>query len=275
MSSSRSSSSSPEPATLHEITKKLAGKKKKTKEAQADSAVDPHGKDKGQNPNWDYKPPEGYKAMNLKVDKGPFDWDSIKDDDNLELWVVRVPDGLKPKYLQEAKVELSTSSSKTARLGSIDRKSTIYDIWNLGEDGEDTVGGEELRGVSTLVPRSKHAGRLFQAPKPIARRLVVAARSPLPTPQSSPDSHVVSHENPPRPKYPLDLLTHRFMPLGSLARVEDDANIDVTASLIARPLKSLKDGARKRKEDGEAPKKKRKGELGSPTKKSKKPKVAS
>ncbi|KAH9857526.1 hypothetical protein C2E23DRAFT_865355 [Lenzites betulinus] len=274
MSSSGSSSSSPEPASLREISKKSTGKKKTTKEAQAASAVDPHGKDEGKNPNWDYKPPEGYKPMNLKVDDSPFDWDTIKDDDNLELWVVRVPDSLKPKYLQEAKLESSSSPSKTARIGSIDRKSTTYDVWNLGEDEADAIGGEELLGVSALLPRSKHSGKLFQAPKPIARRLVVSARPTLPTPQSSPEPHVISHENPPRPTYSKDLLTHRFMPLGSLAPVEDDATMDVDVPPAIQPSKSLKESAKKGKEDGEAPKKKRKSALDSP-KKPKKPKAAS
>ena len=57
--------------------------------------VDTHGKNEGDHPNWDYKPPDGYKAMNMKVDEGPFDWDSIKDNDDLELWIVRVPDGVR------------------------------------------------------------------------------------------------------------------------------------------------------------------------------------
>ena len=94
MSSSRSSSSSPEPESIREIVKKSKPKQKKTKEAQDASVVDKHGKNEGDNPNWDYKPPDGFKAMNMKVDEGPFDWDAIKDNDDLELWIVRVPDGV-------------------------------------------------------------------------------------------------------------------------------------------------------------------------------------
>ncbi|KAI0628784.1 hypothetical protein C8Q77DRAFT_1161814 [Trametes polyzona] len=272
MSSSRSSSSSPEPQSVHELSKKSTGKKKITKEAQEASAVDPHGKNEGRNPNWDYTPPEGYKAMNLKVDDETFDWDAIKDDDNLELWVVRIPDGLKPKYLQEAKLDLSSSSSKTARLGSIDRKSNTYDVWNLGEDEADTVGGEELRGLEALLPRKKHGGKLYQAPKPFARRLVISARPTLPTPESSPETFPVLHENPPRPKYPQELLTHKFMPLGSLAPVEDDAAMEVDAPPSSSPAKSRK--SKPAEDDGEAPKKKRKSGVESP-KKPKKSKAAS
>ncbi|CDO71878.1 hypothetical protein BN946_scf184940.g25 [Trametes cinnabarina] len=258
MSSLRSSSSSPEPESLRDLAKKSKSKQKKTKEAQAASAVDKHGRNEGDNPHWDYKPSEGYKPMNLKVAHGPFDWDSIKEDDNLELWVVRVPEGLKPKYLEGAKLELSAPSSNTARIGSIERKSMTYDVWNLGEDEADTIGGEELRGVSALLPRSKNGGKLYQAPKPISRRLVISARPTLPTPQTTPEaSPVVSHQNPPRPKYPKELLTHRFIPLGSLAPVEDDAAMDVDVSAVS-PTKSKKETAKAAVGDGESPKKKRK-----------------
>ncbi|OSD02086.1 hypothetical protein PYCCODRAFT_1411456 [Trametes coccinea BRFM310] len=274
MSSSRSSSSSPEPESLRELAKKSKLKQKKTKEAEAASTVEKHGRNEGDNPDWDYKPPEGYKPMNLKVDNGPFDWDSVKEDDNLELWVVRLPEGLKPKYLEGAKLELSAPSTTTARIGSIDRKSTTYDVWNLGEDETDMIGGEELRGVSALLPRSKNGGKLYQAPKPITRRMVISARPTLPTPQTSPEaSPAVSHQNPPRPKYPKELLTHRFMPLGSLAPVEDDAAMDVDVPAVS-PVKSKKDSAKAVAEDGESPKKKRKTGGESP-KKSKKNKAVS
>ncbi|KAI0781487.1 hypothetical protein BD413DRAFT_505733 [Trametes elegans] len=270
-----SSSSSPEPEPILEQLKKSKSKQKKSKEAQAASAVDLHGKNEGRNPNWDYTPPGGFKAVNLKVDHGPFDWDSVKDDDNLELWVARVPEGLKGKYLQEAKLDMSIPSTKTARLGSIDRKSTTYDVWNLGEDEADAVGGEELRGISALLPRTKQGGKLYQAPKPIARRLVISARPTLPTPEASPEASPVSHKNPPRPTYPKEVLTHRFMPIGSLAPIEDNASMDVDVPASSQSIKAHKEGGKSGEDDGEAPKKKRKSGVESPTKKSKKSKAAS
>ncbi|KAI0668397.1 hypothetical protein C8Q78DRAFT_979958 [Trametes maxima] len=274
MSSSRSSSSSPEPEPLRQKAKKSKDAQKKTKEAQAASAVDQHGKNEGRNPNWDYTPPDGYKAMSLKVDDRTFDWDSVMDDDNLELWVVRVPDALKTKYLQEAKLEVSSSSSKTVRVGSIDRKSTTFDVWNLGEDEADTIGGEELRGVSALLPRSKRGGKLFQAPKPITRRLVISAHPTLPTPESSPEASHASHQNPPRPTYPKEVLTHRFMPIGSLAPVEDDVVMDIDVPPSSQREKSNKHRENAEKEHDETPRKKRKSTAESP-KKSKKTKATS
>ena len=107
------------------------------------------------------------------------------------------------------------------------------------------------------------------APKPITRRLVVSARPTLPTPQSSPEASPVTHQNPPRPKYPKELLTHRFMPIGSLAPVEDDTAMDVDEPAHTQSAKAQKVG-----EDGERPKKKKKSGIESPTK-PKKSKVVS
>ena len=68
---------------------------------------------------------------------------------------------LKPKHLENVQLELP-SSSKTTRIGAIDRKSTAYDVWALGDDEADAVGGDELRVVSCLLPRRKKGGKLYQ-----------------------------------------------------------------------------------------------------------------
>ena len=92
MSSSRASSSSPEPEIVSKKAKKAKDKHKKVRIADATEA---HGRNEGDDPNWDYKPPDGYALMKHKVEKGEFDWDAINNDDNLEVWVVRVPDGVR------------------------------------------------------------------------------------------------------------------------------------------------------------------------------------
>ncbi len=171
-------------------------------------------------------------------------------------------------------------------------------MWSLGDDGTEAVGGDELRAVSVLLPRRKKNGKLFQgasrccatyvalcltspaiecicnaAPHAISRRLVISARPTLPTPPaSSPESSPVVHQNPPRPRHPPELLKHRFAPLGSLAPVEDSAEMDMdTAPIVqptSKPSKSSKGSA------AEGSKKKRKGDAESP-KKTKKAKTAS
>ncbi len=68
---------------------------------------------------------------------------------------------LKPKHLEGLKIEASASSS-TSRVGLIERKHTAYDVWSLGEDETEAVGGDELRAVSCLLPRRKKDGKLYQ-----------------------------------------------------------------------------------------------------------------
>ena len=53
------------------------------------------------------------------------------------------------------------SGSKTSKVGSLERKHTNYDLWYLGEDTNDAVGGEEVKNLSVLVPRAKKGGKLF------------------------------------------------------------------------------------------------------------------
>ena len=118
---------------------------------------------------------------------------------------------------------------------------------------------------------------MYVAPRAISRRLVISARPTLPTPPaSSPESSsVVVHQNPPRPRHPPELLKHRFAPLGSLAPVEDSAEMDVDGApaSVAQPVAS-KPQKSKKTEVGEGSKKKRKGDAESP-KKTKKAKAAS
>ncbi|OBZ75065.1 hypothetical protein A0H81_04875 [Grifola frondosa] len=213
--------------------------------------------------------------MEHHVDSGDFDWDAVENDDNLELWVIRVPEGVKPKHLEDLKLD-APSTSKTSRIGSIDRKHTSYDVWSLGDHDEDeSVGGEELRGLSCLLPRQKKGGKLYQAPKPVARHLVISARPTLPTPAHSSDSSsqsspLTSH-NPARFCYPKEVLKHRFMPLGSLAPVEDLSEIEVDAALLVKkPSHQSHTAAQER---GDTSGKKRKGG-GDVPKKSKKAKMA-
>ena len=185
MSSSRTSpSSSPEPEIVPVKAKKSKSKVKKVKVAHPAAEPEKHGRNEGDDPSLVYKPPEGYVLMKHTADETEFDWDAINNDDNLELWVVRVPDGvsvlvlaslcvvlsrfilppkLKPKHLENVKIE-APSSSKTSRIGHIDRKSTAYDVWSLGDDDADAqaVGGDELRAVSCLLPRHRKNGKLYQ-----------------------------------------------------------------------------------------------------------------
>ncbi|KAH9948141.1 hypothetical protein B0H21DRAFT_690642 [Amylocystis lapponica] len=234
--SSSESSSSPEPEIIPKKSKKKSKEKGKKK-----STVDTQAKNEGTNPDWAYKPPEGTALLDHGVDTAEFDWDAVKEDDNLEMWIVRVPEGIKSKHLQNLKVD-APSSSKTSRIGSIDKKHASYDVWSLGEE-QGVVGGEEIKGLSCLLPRLCKGGKLYQAPKPVARHIVVSARPALPTPEPSSEpsasgSSPPVYKNPPRPRHPTELLKHRFMPMGALAPVEgaahspDSMDLDQVEQLI-------------------------------------------
>ena len=183
------------------------------------------------------------------------------------------------------------SSAKTARIGSLARKHATYDVWSLGEDSHETVGAEEVKNLSCMVPRKKRDGRLFPGtfseripesldfsanlrytvPKITTRHIVLSAQP------SSPDVSVPEGENvdmswstgqnPPRPSYPKELLKHRFMPYGSLAPSKDHASsMDVDSQHDVPPLVS------QQPEEEKAVKPKRRKSEGEATKKSKKAK---
>ncbi|CAL1703230.1 unnamed protein product [Somion occarium] len=208
--------------------------KKKEQTGQTSSVVTPHGRNEGSNTDWEYKPPPGAVLVDHSVDAGEFDYDSLKgQEDHLEMWIIRVPDAVKPKYLQNVSIDVP-SGSTTAKVGSLERKHASYDTWCLGEDTNDNVGGEEVKNLSVLVPRARKGGKLYAAPKLPTRHFVFSGRPALPTPEPSSESPSDSSptstfRNPPRPTYPKGVLKHRFMPYGSLssaAGTEEQMDVD-------------------------------------------------
>jgi len=257
MSDSGSSSESEAAVQQPKKTTTKTGKKKAIAESSR-PAASAHGKNEGTDPNHAYQPPPGAVPIDLSVDAGEFDWDAVNDDEDVELWVIRVPQGLKPKYLEGIKLE-SPSSSKTSRIGGIDRKHASYDIWSLGDSASDHVGGEELKRLSCLLPRKDKGGKLYQAPESIARHIVVTAKPEAPTPVADAnDAEDTIYKNPPRPRYPLEVLKHRFMPLGSLAPTDAPDAMDVDLDVAPVSASQAKDGPPKKKRKGDGASKKSK-----------------
>ncbi|KAG5641147.1 hypothetical protein DXG03_005886 [Asterophora parasitica] len=229
MSSSESSSSSPEPE-IAKVTKKLKEKGKKKSTATG------NGKNEGVDPTWDYKPPANVSLLQNSEDAGEFDWDAVANDDDLELWLVRVPESVKPKYIENTTLELPPTT-KSARTGTLNRKHATFDIWSVGEDDEHGIGGEEIKSVSCLLPRKSQKGKLFPAPKPFARHLVVSAQPVVPTPNPASAGPIEPYSRPPRENHPKEVLTHRFLPYGSLSGIqyanileEHQMDVDVPAT---------------------------------------------
>ncbi|KAJ6546787.1 hypothetical protein B0H19DRAFT_1162500 [Mycena capillaripes] len=286
-SSSGSGSASPEP----EIRPAKTSKSKAAEKAKAKSSAQEKGRNEGEDPHWAYVPPKKTERLEESADVGEFDWDALNGNPDLELWLVRIPDGVKPRYLESAQVELPAAarrdSKKSAKMGMLQRKLVAYDIWSVGDDApeEMPIGGEEIKGLSCLVPRKSKKGRLYAAPTPIARTIVVAAQGAKPTPDpsnaTSPNERPV-YKNPPRESHPIELLTHRFVPYGAAdggggdaGRASTPMEVEPEVLVPDTPQKSSKD--KKDKGDGKKTKgKKRKGEEdGESPKKPKKAKTAS
>ncbi|KAI0792687.1 hypothetical protein C8Q75DRAFT_713833 [Abortiporus biennis] len=320
-SSSGSRSPSPEPFS-QTVSKKSHSKSKdkgKGKEQTKSSTHKPkpilkpqsrreeHGRNEGIDPEWAYEPPAGATLVDPLVDFGEFDWDEVKrkaENDEVEVWVVRVPNAIKPKYLENIKFDIPSSTStqkKSIKVGQIDRKHTSYDVWSLPpsandedesmeahpeEEQDEVIGGDEMKTLSCLLPRSKKGGKLFMAPKVPIRHIVVSAQ---PVTTSPPEDRPPVYQNPARPSYSKEVLTHRFMPLGSLAPsnapsdisfVEHqevqamDVDVDKKPEEKKHKAKKVKKDKQKETDVDEEPKsKKRKGEEGEKMKKSKKVKA--
>ncbi|TFK31974.1 hypothetical protein BDQ12DRAFT_639357 [Crucibulum laeve] len=257
-SPSPSSSSSDPESSVPQVSAKTS---KKTKDKGKNKAA-ANGKNEGTDSNWAYQPPQGTVLVEDDVDAGEFDWDVIKQNEDLELWLIRVPDSVKPKHLDNLKLEVP-SSSKTARIGSLKRKLATYDMWNVGDDvDQQPVGGEEVKGLSCLLPRKGRKGRLYPAPKSITRHLVMSAQAVVPAALET-EEGTPKYKNPPRQCYPKDVLTHRFVPFNSIrnATTEDVTMGDVEEAPKKAKVEAVGDApavegkkpkGKKRKGDGDA-----------------------
>lgn len=181
MSSSSASSSSrtPSPAPTLKASKKSNSKDKGKHKSTAQ--ISGHGRNEGVDPTWAYKPPADFGDLKNTTDAGDFDWDTVEGNEDVELWLIRVPESVcsidnsfgasqyvdgvrypqvKPKYLENTSIDLA-EPSKSARAGTISRKLATFDIWSVGDDDDQLVGGEEIKGLSCLLPRKSKKGKLY------------------------------------------------------------------------------------------------------------------
>lgn len=90
--------SSTKPKKSHKHKDKSKHKEKHSS-GQPSSIQTPHGKNEGSNTELAYQPPPGAILANHLNDAGDFDWDAIRDnDEGLELWIVRVPNGVRISF---------------------------------------------------------------------------------------------------------------------------------------------------------------------------------
>ncbi|KAI0692228.1 hypothetical protein BC835DRAFT_1278121 [Cytidiella melzeri] len=256
MSSSNSFSSE---VLSHKAQKKAKGKGKQ----QPAVVITPHGNNEGETPDWAYQLPPGATLVDAGEDADEFDWDALEKDEDVEIWFMRVPEGVKAKHLENLKLDApSGSTAMSARMGSLNRKSTIYDVWSLGENPDSVVSAEEVKSLACLVPRHKKRGKLYVAPKIPTRHVVLSARPPSPSLHSQTsageDMSWSRQQNPPRPSYPKELLKHRFVPFGSLVNASQpktEEGMDVDEQPLTTQPKRAK--VEKLEDDGTKPKKRK------------------
>ncbi|KAG6853096.1 hypothetical protein C0991_006899 [Blastosporella zonata] len=264
MSASDSESSSSGRETTPPLKKNKEKGKKKVVPGPSGS-----GKNEGPDPTWKYKPPAGVTLLQDVADSEDFDWDAVAGDDDIELCLIRMPESIKPKYLENLTLERLVSTKKSARAATLSRKHATFDIWSVGEEDDGGIGGEEIKALSCLLPRKSKKGKLYPAPKPITRHLIVSAQPVVPTPDPSSTGPIQPYSRPPRENYPKHVLTHAFQPYGSVGgqkvNAEDDTmdvDIPITQSTAPpSPTKNKSKPAKPASPEVEKTKgKKRKGE---------------
>ncbi|WRT63761.1 uncharacterized protein IL334_000686 [Kwoniella shivajii] len=152
-----------------------------------------------------YQPPIGMSELKVATtfQTSPFEWNSLANKQGVELWAIRVPKDFKASRLSSLSLSVPSSSS-TPITGNLKTKSTNYTLSTAGtsshshtpinEEGRQPVagpgvdavesmkmddeklkveGGEEMDGLRLMVPQITKGGKLFVAPKPITRKLIL------------------------------------------------------------------------------------------------------
>ncbi|OAX31188.1 hypothetical protein K503DRAFT_652131, partial [Rhizopogon vinicolor AM-OR11-026] len=159
--------------------------------------------------HWTYKPPPGSELFDHSFKGETSDLDSVKKDDDLEIWLIHAPDSIEPKNLDGLEFD-APLPSRSGQVGSLSRKGTVYGIWSMGNEDTKFAGAEELGGLSCLFPRKTKTGKLYMSPKEIARHLVSAQPSRVTPLEGQP----ILHQNLSRLLHPKQLLKHDFVPYG-------------------------------------------------------------
>ncbi|KAG8217136.1 hypothetical protein J3R82DRAFT_5194 [Butyriboletus roseoflavus] len=151
---------------------------------------------------------------------------------------------IKAKHLNGFEID-PPSLSQTTRVGCLTRKTTSYDVWSIGDDDAEVAGGEELRGLSCLLPRKRKKGKLYigkrhyffihdclfrsyapSALKHVSHHIVISTQPPIATAlQYQP----VVYQNTPHASYPKDMLKHSFVPYGARSEQSRSGDMSIDA----------------------------------------------
>ncbi|GAA5978399.1 hypothetical protein JCM5350_001152 [Sporobolomyces pararoseus] len=140
-----------------------------------------------------YTPPFGFKLARDSGNKSEIDWDAINADQDLQLWAVRVPAGLKAKHLDKMTIQLPDSSIQTPLqpVATFTASKTEYNAYlstpstsseskrkHNEKESNDEVEKTEMDDMLPLLPKKSAGNKLFQAPRPISKTLTIRRAPP-------------------------------------------------------------------------------------------------
>ncbi|CAO3585123.1 unnamed protein product [Absidia cylindrospora] len=200
--------------------------------------------------------PAGFTEFDAdKQQETVFDYEAIKDDDDKELWLIRVPQEVSDSSLKSMKIKLSKTPGKPVSRLHLDDKDQ-YTMYRVPEgkslDSDVGVSGQEMLGLSCLVPSRDEEGKMVFAPKEISSYFILDEEVNIPDgtqlAESIRDTPVIKRQHP-------EGLKMRFKPYGFDTR-EPTGTDSVSSSMhdqdshIDKKRKSAKgddDGDKKKK----------------------------
>jgi len=161
----------------------------------------------GSDPNWPFKPPAGSVLLEHgQADPGEFEWDSLHDNDDLDIVLIRVPASLKAKHLEGTEIRFSEDGGAS---GEVEHKKQAYAISAVQSSSTDADVHNDLRGLKVMLPRRTAGGQLFLTTKEVGASLTLVGVPPKPAQSED------ALRNPERPRYPLQMLSHTYVPFGA------------------------------------------------------------
>ncbi|KAI8096932.1 DNA-directed RNA polymerase I, subunit RPA34.5 [Halteromyces radiatus] len=157
--------------------------------------------------------PEGFTELNSEQQQSTiYDFEAINNDDDKELWLIRVPEEVSAESLTSMKIKLSKTPGKpVSKLELNDNeKFTMYRVPEGTSLASDVgVSGQEMFGFSCLVPSDQ--GKMVFAPTRFTQCLILDEEVTIPDgtqlAESIRDSPVTKRQHP-------EGLKMRFKPYG-------------------------------------------------------------
>ncbi|KAF8610756.1 hypothetical protein BDV93DRAFT_517854 [Ceratobasidium sp. AG-I] len=225
--------------------------------------ADVRGRNEGAEPDLSYQPPKSMKkvtSIDEESTSAGFEWESLDENPDVDIWAVRIPAGFKASDLTGLKIKLPTNGTGNVS-GTLKKGNISFNLRTVG--GEDTSGGgEEMQNLRCMAPKESESGSLYQVPKPI-KHFILTPQDPIPTPTSA----LAPPAQPPRRPQPIARLKHTFTPIGAapLSAPSSSRTMDVGQEVDTAETESPKKKHKKKASGGEVvaviPDKKGKGKV--------------